>query len=130
MWRGPTLRSFRSMGQEMPRSLDDEGARGRRESGEHQQARRPRRVEGSRGNAGPKKEAPSIIFIDELDDRPLARGRLGRGRCHDKCEQTLNQVLTEMDGFTGNEGVIVLAAATGAESDLDRPHLDTLAGAL
>jgi cell division protease FtsH len=58
-----------------------------------------------------KKEAPAIIFIDELDaiGRSRAAGSIPGGG-HDEREQTLNQILTEMDGFTGNEGVIVLAA--------------------
>ena len=63
-----------------------------------------------------KKEAPAIIFIDELD--ALGRSRAGAsmpGGGHDEREQTLNQVLTEMDGFTGNEGVIVLAATNRPE---------------
>jgi cell division protease FtsH len=63
-----------------------------------------------------KKEAPAIIFIDELD--ALGRSRAAAsmpGGSHDEREQTLNQVLTEMDGFTGNEGVIVLAATNRPE---------------
>jgi cell division protease FtsH len=63
-----------------------------------------------------KQEAPSIIFIDELDaiGRSRAAGSIPGGG-HDEREQTLNQVLTEMDGFTGNEGVIVLAATNRPE---------------
>jgi len=63
-----------------------------------------------------KKEAPAIIFIDELDAIGRARGAgsFSSGG-HDEREQTLNQVLTEMDGFTGNEGVIVLAATNRPE---------------
>jgi cell division protease FtsH len=63
-----------------------------------------------------KKEAPAIIFIDELDaiGRSRAAGSIPVGG-HDEREQTLNQVLTEMDGFTGNEGVIVLAATNRSE---------------
>ena len=63
-----------------------------------------------------KKEAPAIIFIDELDaiGRSRAAGSIPGGG-HDEREQTLNQVLTEMDGFTGNEGVIVLAATNRPE---------------
>ena len=63
-----------------------------------------------------KREAPSIIFIDELDaiGRSRASGSVPGGG-HDEREQTLNQVLTEMDGFTGNEGVIVLAATNRPE---------------
>jgi len=56
-----------------------------------------------------KKVAPSIIFIDELDAIGRARGRTSVGG-NDEQEQTLNQILTEMDGFTGEEGVVVLAA--------------------
>lgn len=56
-----------------------------------------------------KKNAPSIIFIDEIDAVGRHRGA-GMGGGHDEREQTLNQMLVEMDGFEGNEGVIVLAA--------------------
>jgi cell division protease FtsH len=56
-----------------------------------------------------KKAAPAIIFIDELDAIGRARGGGSIGGV-DEREQTLNQILTEMDGFTGNEGVVVLAA--------------------
>jgi cell division protease FtsH len=63
-----------------------------------------------------KKEAPAIIFIDELDAIGRARGGSGGfGGGHDEREQTLNQILTEMDGFTGSEGVIVLAATNRPE---------------
>ena len=63
-----------------------------------------------------KKEAPAIIFIDELDAIGRARGGGGGGfGGHDEREQTLNQILTEMDGFTGSEGVIVLAATNRPE---------------
>ncbi len=61
-----------------------------------------------------KKDAPAIIFIDELDAIGRARGAGGLGG-NDEREQTLNQILTEMDGFTGNEGVIVLAATNRPE---------------
>src|SRR3954470_10123184 len=57
-----------------------------------------------------KKSAPSIIFIDELDAIGRQRGGSASLGGHDEREQTLNQILTEMDGFTGSEGVIVLAA--------------------
>ena len=63
-----------------------------------------------------KSEAPAIIFIDELD--AIGRTRSGSSMSsggHDEREQTLNQVLTEMDGFTGSEGVIVLAATNRPE---------------
>ena len=56
-----------------------------------------------------KKTAPCIIFIDEIDAVGRHRGA-GLGGGHDEREQTLNQLLVEMDGFEGNEGVIVLAA--------------------
>ncbi len=56
-----------------------------------------------------KKRAPSIIFIDELDSIGRIRGT-GLGGGHDEREQTLNQILSELDGFSGHEAVIVLAA--------------------
>lgn len=56
-----------------------------------------------------KKNSPSIIFIDEIDAVGRQRGA-GLGGGHDEREQTLNQLLVEMDGFEGNEGVIVIAA--------------------
>ena len=56
-----------------------------------------------------KRVAPSIVFIDEIDAVGRHRGA-GLGGGHDEREQTLNQLLVEMDGFTTNEGVIVLAA--------------------
>ncbi len=56
-----------------------------------------------------KKHSPSIIFIDEIDAVGRHRGA-GLGGGHDEREQTLNQLLVEMDGFTGNESVIVIAA--------------------
>ena len=56
-----------------------------------------------------KKNAPCIIFIDEIDAVGRQRGA-GLGGGHDEREQTLNQMLVEMDGFEGNEGVIVVAA--------------------
>jgi cell division protease FtsH len=62
-----------------------------------------------------KKAAPSIIFIDELDAIGRARGAGVSLGGHDEREQTLNQILTEMDGFTGNEGVVVLAATNRPE---------------
>ena len=56
-----------------------------------------------------KKESPAIVFIDEIDAVGRQRGA-GLGGGHDEREQTLNQLLVEMDGFSANEGVIVLAA--------------------
>jgi cell division protease FtsH len=57
-----------------------------------------------------KKRAPCIIFIDEIDAVGRQRGA-GLGGGHDEREQTLNQLLVEMDGFTGNEGIIIIAAS-------------------
>ncbi len=57
-----------------------------------------------------RKVAPAIIFIDEIDTIGRARGGARAFGGHDAREQTLNQILTEMDGFTGSEGVVVLAA--------------------
>ena len=62
-----------------------------------------------------KSDAPSIIFVDELDAIGRIRGGGAFGGANDEREQTLNQVLTEMDGFTGSEGVIVLAATNRPE---------------
>jgi len=62
-----------------------------------------------------KKEAPSIIFVDELDAIGRVRGGGFGGGGNDEREQTLNQLLTEMDGFTGAEDVIVLAATNRPE---------------
>jgi len=59
--------------------------------------------------ADAKKNAPSILFIDEIDSVGRARGT-GLGGGHDEREQTLNQILNEMDGFTEHEAVVVLAA--------------------
>ena len=61
-----------------------------------------------------KSQAPSIIFIDEIDAVGRQRGA-GLGGGHDEREQTLNQLLVEMDGFTNNEGVIVMAATNRAD---------------
>jgi cell division protease FtsH len=57
-----------------------------------------------------RKVAPAIIFIDEIDTIGRARGGARSVGGHDEREQTLNQILTEMDGFSGSEGVVVLAA--------------------
>src|ERR1043165_3641123 len=62
-----------------------------------------------------KAAAPSIIFIDELDAIGRQRGGGASLGGHDEREQTLNQILTEMDGFTGSEGGIVLAATNRPE---------------
>ncbi|HKT00558.1 MAG TPA: ATP-dependent zinc metalloprotease FtsH [Rugosimonospora sp.] len=62
-----------------------------------------------------KKVAPAIIFIDELDAIGRARGSATSLGGNDEREQTLNQILTEMDGFTGSEGVVVLAATNRPE---------------
>ena len=64
-----------------------------------------------------KKTAPCIVFIDEIDAVGRQRGA-GLGGGHDEREQTLNQLLVEMDGFASNEGVIVLAA-TNRQDILD-----------
>ena len=56
-----------------------------------------------------KKQSPAIVFIDEIDAVGRQRGS-GLGGGHDEREQTLNQLLVEMDGFAANEGVVVLAA--------------------
>ena len=56
-----------------------------------------------------KKNAPCIVFIDEIDAVGRARG-VGMGGGNDEREQTLNQLLVEMDGFEANEGVIIIAA--------------------
>ena len=68
-----------------------------------------------------KKKAPCIVFIDEIDAVGRQRGA-GLGGGHDEREQTLNQLLVEMDGFSANEGVIVLAA-TNSPDVLDKALL-------
>ena len=68
-----------------------------------------------------KKEAPAIVFIDEIDAVGRQRGA-GLGGGHDEREQTLNQLLVEMDGFGANEGVIVMAA-TNRPDILDKALL-------
>ena len=62
-----------------------------------------------------REAAPSIIFIDELDAIGRSRGMGSPIGGHDEREQTLNQILTEMDGFDSREGVIVLAATNRAD---------------
>ena len=71
-------------------------------------------------SAEAKKNAPAIVFIDEIDAVGRQRGA-GLGGGHDEREQTLNQLLVEMDGFTHNEGVIVMAATN--RSDVLDPAL-------
>lgn len=66
-----------------------------------------------------KKAAPAIIFIDEID--AVERHGAGMGGGHDEREQTLNQLLVEMDGFSGNEDIIVIAATN--RSDVLDPAL-------
>jgi cell division protease FtsH len=68
-----------------------------------------------------KKHAPCIIFIDEIDAVGRQRGA-GLGGGNDEREQTLNQLLVEMDGFEGNEGIIVIAA-TNRPDILDKALL-------
>ncbi|MET9468394.1 ATP-dependent zinc metalloprotease FtsH [Streptomyces sp. NPDC006544] len=62
-----------------------------------------------------RKVAPAIVFIDEIDTIGRVRGGGGAMGGHDEREQTLNQILTEMDGFSGSEGVVVLAATNRAD---------------
>jgi ATP-dependent metalloprotease FtsH len=69
-----------------------------------------------------KEKAPSIIFIDEIDAVGRARGRSAMTGGNDERENTLNQLLTEMDGFQTNAGVIILAATNRADI-LDRALL-------
>ena len=61
-----------------------------------------------------KKNSPCIVFIDEIDAVARRRGT-GLGGGHDEREQTLNQLLVEMDGFGANEGIIVMAATNRAD---------------
>ena len=71
-----------------------------------------------------KKTAPCIVFIDEIDAVGRQRGT-GLGGGHDEREQTLNQLLVEMDGFAANEGVVVLAATNRADvlDQIGRAHV-------
>lgn len=69
-----------------------------------------------------RESAPAIIFIDEIDAIGRARGGIAFGGGHSEQEQTLQQILTEMDGFSGREGIIVLAA-TNQPDVLDRALL-------
>ena len=63
-----------------------------------------------------KEKAPCIVFIDEIDAIGQKRNTGGGMGGHDEREQTLNQLLTEMDGFEGNSGVMILAATNRPES--------------
>ncbi len=69
-----------------------------------------------------RKNSPSIIFIDEIDAVGRARGS-GLGGGHDEREQTLNQLLTEMDGFQTEEGAVIVMAATNRPDVLDKALL-------
>ena len=69
-----------------------------------------------------KKNAPCIIFIDEIDAVGRSRGAGGIGAGHEEREQTLNQLLVEMDGFSSNEGIIIIAA-TNRPDVLDKALL-------
>ena len=62
-----------------------------------------------------KEKAPSIVFIDEIDAVGRARGKNANMNSNDERENTLNQLLTEMDGFGSNSGVIILAATNRAD---------------
>ena len=82
----------------------------RQRLGVHRDDRRRRRQPGPRAVRGGAQGRPSIIFIDEIDTIGRSRGGAIAVGGHDEREQTLNQILTEMDGFSGSEGVVVLAA--------------------
>jgi ATP-dependent metalloprotease FtsH len=69
-----------------------------------------------------KEKAPCIVFIDEIDAIGRARGKNPNFGANDERENTLNQLLTEMDGFASNSGVIILAATNRADI-LDRALL-------
>ena len=62
-----------------------------------------------------RKQAPAIIFIDELDALGRARGAFPMGGGHDEKEQTLNQLLVELDGFDAKSGLVLLAATNRPE---------------
>jgi len=62
-----------------------------------------------------KAKAPCIVFIDEIDAIGQSRGTVGVVGGHDEREQTLNQLLTEMDGFEANKGVVIMAATNRPE---------------
>ena len=61
-------------------------------------------------------KAPCIVFIDEIDTIGKKRDGSGMGGGNDEREQTLNQLLTEMDGFDGSKGVVILAATNRPDS--------------
>jgi cell division protease FtsH len=63
-----------------------------------------------------KERAPCIIFIDEIDAIGRSRGGLGVMGTHDEREQTLNQLLAEMDGFDGGKGIVIMAATNRPET--------------
>merc|ERR1711927_45094 len=65
-----------------------------------------------------KEQKPSIIFIDEIDAIGRQRGRGGFAGGNDERENTLNQLLVEMDGFGSTQGVVVLAGTNRADGDL------------
>ena len=69
-----------------------------------------------------KTKAPCIIFIDEIDAVGRQRGS-GMGGGNDEREQTINQLLSEMDGFEGNSGVIVIAATNRPDVSFESSHL-------
>src|SRR5260221_8518950 len=62
-----------------------------------------------------RQKAPCIVFIDELDALGRARGAYPYGGGHDEKEQTLNQLLSELDGFDSGSGMILLAATNRPE---------------
>jgi cell division protease FtsH len=62
-----------------------------------------------------KQRSPCIIFIDEIDAIGKSRGGLGAMAVHDEREQTLNQLLSEMDGFDATQGVVIIAATNRPE---------------
>jgi len=66
-----------------------------------------------------KKEAPSIIFIDEIDAIGKSRGAAGMMSGNDEREQTLNQLLAEMDGFSSDQAPVIILAATNRPEVLD-----------
>ena len=71
-----------------------------------------------------KKNSPCIVFIDEIDAVGRHRGA-GLGGGHDEREQTLNQLLVEMDGFEANDGIIIVAAIIITPSLVSKPSIST-----